>query len=104
MLKAGSVRGGWTAAWGVMALGAWAGRAPGDEAPTYERDIRPLFAKRCNVCHNGKNLDNLDVSAGLALDSYESAMAGTKEHKVIDAGHAATSVLFARLSDPDEEQ
>ena len=41
----------------------------GDEPPTYERDIRPLFAKRCTVCHNRKKLDDPDVSGGLALDS-----------------------------------
>ena len=104
MVKAGWIRTGWFAACWAMALGAWAGRAGADEPPTYEREIKPLFAKRCNVCHNKKNLDNEDVSAGLALDSYEAALAGTEEHKVIDAGHAATSELFTRLSDPDEDR
>ena len=81
----------------------WAA-GPGDEAPTYERDIGPLFARRCTVCHSRKNLDNADVSAGLALDSYEAVLAGTREHKVITPGKAAASALFERLNDPDEER
>jgi hypothetical protein len=50
--------------------------ALGDEAPTYERDIRPLLSKHCTICHSKKNLANADVSAGLALDSYEAVLAG----------------------------
>src|SRR4051794_17970880 len=103
----GSIRYGgsrWAAAWMVVALGAPAINAAGDESPTYERDIRPLFARRCNVCHSQKNLGNPDLSAGLALDSYEAALAGTEEHKVIEAGKADSSTLFQRLNDPDEER
>ena len=87
----------------VVALATATLAAPGDESPTYERDIRPLFARRCTVCHSRKNLGNADVSAGLALDSYEAAMAGTGDRRVIDAGKADASVLFQRLNDPDEE-
>jgi hypothetical protein len=88
----------------MLALGASAGTAIGDEVPTYERDIRPLFARRCTVCHSRKNLANDDVSAGLALDTYEAALAGTKGHKVIDAGKADASALFQRLIDDDEDR
>jgi hypothetical protein len=87
-----------------MTLGASALSARGDEPPTYERDIRPIFARRCNVCHSQKNLADEDISAGLALDTYESALAGTREHKVIAAGNAAASALAQRLDDPDEER
>src|SRR5258706_15383479 len=89
--------------WLVVALGSSTLGALDDEAPTYEREIRPLFARRCTVCHSRKNLGNTDVSAGLALDSYEAALAGTEAHKVIEAGKAEASELFKRLNDPDED-
>ena len=82
------------------------GRRPpsGEETPTFERDIRPLFAKRCSVCHNRKKLDDLDVSGGLALDTFEAALAGTREHPVIVPGKAAESELVRRLSVADEDE
>src|SRR4051812_1977912 len=76
--------------------------ARSDEPPTYERDIKPLFAKRCTVCHNRRKLDDLEVSAGLALDSFEAALAGTKEHKVITPGRSSESELWRRLNESDE--
>jgi WD40 repeat protein len=88
----------------LIAFGVWSGLALGDEAPTYERDIRPLLAKRCTVCHSKKNLDNVDISAGLAVDSYEAILAGTREHTVVAPGDAGGSPLFQRLADPDEER
>lgn len=97
-------RSGWPAAVLAVFLGAWAGIATGDEPPTYESDIRPLFAKRCTVCHSKKNLDQTEVSGRLALDSFEAALAGTRERKVVAAGDASASALYQRLVDPDEEQ
>ncbi len=88
----------------LLCLGTWSGVAVGDETPMYEGDIRPLFAKRCTVCHSKKNLDKADVSGGLALDSYEAALAGTREHKVVAAGKASASPLYQRLIDPDEDE
>ena len=49
-------------------LAAPAPAASGDEAPSFERDVRPLLAKRCAVCHNqkltsgGVSLADLDFS------------------------------------------
>jgi WD40 repeat protein len=78
--------------------------APDDDAPTYERDVRPLLARRCTVCHNRKKQNDLDVSGGLALETFEGAMAGTSEHRIVVPGKAAESELFRRLiaADPDE--
>jgi hypothetical protein len=88
----------------LVLLWAWPGMMVlGDEPPTYEREIRPLLKKRCTVCHSQKNLANADVSAGLALDSYETVLAGTKAHKVVAAGDSASSPLYLRLIDPDED-
>ncbi len=75
-----------------------------DETPTYERDVRPLLARRCLVCHNEKKREKLDVSAGLALDTFDAAMIGTKDHKIIQPGKASESSLYTRLIDEDEER
>src|SRR4051812_27798654 len=75
-----------------------------DEPPTYERDVKPLLSRRCTVCHNAKKLGDPDISAGLALDTFEAALAGTQNHKVVVAGKAAESELFRRLTDEDEDR
>ena len=79
-------------------------RAGAGDKPTYEREIKTLLAKRCNVCHNAAKLDQADISAGLALDSYDALLRGTKEHPVIVAGKAEASELFKRLTDTDEDR
>src|SRR5687767_10016980 len=75
----------------------------GEETPTYERDIKPLFSKRCTVCHNKKKLDDLDISGGLALDTFEAVLAGTKDEKVIVPGRSLESRLLKRLNEVDED-
>ena len=87
----------------VVSIAATSARAA-DEGPTYERDVKPLLVKRCTVCHNARKLDNLDVSAGLALDSYDAALQGTKDHRVVVAGKADASGLVTRLTDPDADR
>lgn len=82
----------------VLVPTAWS-----DETPTYERDIKPLFAKRCTVCHNKKKVGDLDISGGLALDSFEAAVAGTKARKVIVPGRSQESELLMRLNEDDED-
>ena len=71
--------------------------------PTYERDVKPVLVKRCTVCHNARKVDDPDTSGGLALDSYEQAIRGTKSHAVVVAGKAGESELVKRLADPDED-
>lgn len=75
-----------------------------DAPPTYERDVRPLFAKRCTVCHNVRKLDQPDISAELALDSFDATLKGLKDHLVVVAGNAGGSELISRLNDPDEDR
>ncbi|MDR3634458.1 MAG: hypothetical protein P4L84_11685 [Isosphaeraceae bacterium] len=75
-----------------------------DDLPTYERDIKPLFAQRCTVCHSAKKVDNAEISGGLALDSYDATVGGTKAHKVITPGKADSSELVRRLNDADEDR
>jgi WD40 repeat protein len=76
----------------------------GRAAPSFERDIKPLLAKRCTVCHRASKRDDSEVSGGLALDSFEAAIDGTKRHKVIVPGQSGKSELWHRLADSDDER
>jgi WD40 repeat protein len=73
-------------------------------SPTYERDIKPLFARRCTVCHRASKRDDPDISGGLALDSLEGILAGTPREKVVVPGQALGSELVRRLAERDEER
>jgi len=75
-----------------------------DGPPSFERDVKPLLVKRCTVCHNARKIDDPDISAGLALDSYEAAMRGVNGRAVVVPGKAAQSELVSRLSDADDDR
>jgi WD40 repeat protein len=77
--------------------------ARGAEPPTFEKDVRPILARRCTVCHNAKKVADLDVSGGLALDAYEHALKGTKQHAVVVPGRPAESELVRRLVANDDD-
>lgn len=73
-------------------------------SPTYERDVRPLLTQHCTVCHNAKKQGDLDVSGGLALDSLEAVLAGTKDRKIVVPGSATKSEIFLRCESQDEDE
>src|SRR5262249_13080977 len=54
------------------------------------------------ACHSARNLKEVEVSGGLALDSYE-AVVGNKGKHVIHRGKSADSALYQRLVTKDEE-
>ncbi len=56
----------------LVALTPIADAAP----PTYWQDVRPIMRKHCTVCHSEKNIKEVDVSAGLALDTLEAIKKG----------------------------
>lgn len=75
-------------------------------APTeidFNRDVRPILARRCLVCHGP---DQSTREAGLRLDVRESATAdrGDLGGPVIVPGDSASSLLIKRVSadDPDD--
>src|SRR5262249_48928846 len=72
-------------------------------APTYWQDVRPVLRKHCTVCHSAKNLEKLDVSGGLALDSLEGIKKGG-EIKVVTPGKASESRLIGILRHKDPSQ
>jgi len=45
--------------------------APGAEAVSFEKEIRPIFEKRCFACHNAQT-----SRSGLSLETVESVLAG----------------------------
>jgi hypothetical protein len=70
---------------------------------TYWQDVRPIFRKHCTVCHNTRNLTKVQVSAGLALDTYEGTKKGTKQ-PVFVAGNAEKSLLHEVLVTNDAKK
>jgi len=64
--------------------------------PTYWQDIRPIFRKHCTACHSAKHVRAVDVSGGLALDTYEATKKGSKQ-SVISSGQSAKSLLYELL-------
>ncbi len=67
--------------------------------PTYWQDIRPLMRKHCTVCHSQKTLSEPDVSAGLALDTYEAILKGHKD-PVVKKGKGDESLFISILRHP----
>lgn len=51
------------------AASAWP--PPAQDGPTYWQDIRPLLRKNCTYCHSARLLSSVDVSGGLALDTWQ---------------------------------
>lgn len=67
---------------------------------TYWQDIRPIFRSRCTACHSTKNVRELEVSGGLALDTFDATKKGAKR-PVIVAGNADKSLLYELLITTD---
>lgn len=67
---------------------------------TYWQDIRPIFRSRCTACHSTKNIRELDVSGGLALDTFDATKKGTKR-PVLVPGSADKSLLYELLITTD---
>lgn len=74
-----------------------------ESPPTYWEDIRPVFRKYCTVCHSAKNIKEVDVSGGLALDSYEAVLKSPKK-PVIIPGKSQQSLLVQLLMTTDEDR
>ncbi|HEV3085269.1 MAG TPA: c-type cytochrome domain-containing protein [Gemmataceae bacterium] len=71
--------------------------------PTYWQDVRPVFRKNCTACHSRRNIKDLEVSGGLALDSYAAVREGGKQ-AVIRPGKSSESLLIQRLTSSDDDK
>lgn len=89
---------------GVLWAACVASLSIADDAPTYERDVRPLLRTHCTICHNARKVDAIETSGGLALDSFDAIQRGLKERRVVQSGHAEESSLYRRLVEDDEEK
>src|SRR5512132_2958704 len=67
---------------------------------TYWQDIRPIFRKHCTACHSTKNAAKVEVSGGLALDTFEATKKGTKR-SVLTPGKSDKSLLYELLITKD---
>lgn len=63
------------------------------DAVVFEKDIEPIFANKCFVCHTGKELNGK-----LDLGTYDKLMKGGKHGAVIVPGKAAESLLYVLSS------
>src|SRR6478735_10599651 len=60
---------------------------------TYEKDVEPILANKCFVCHSGK-----EVNGKLDMGTYEKLMKGGKHGNPITAGKAHESLLYKLCS------
>ncbi|MBI2808329.1 MAG: hypothetical protein HYX68_25355 [Planctomycetes bacterium] len=67
---------------------------------TYWQDIRPVLRKHCIVCHSTRKLREVEVSGGLALDTFAAVMKGSK-HSVLTPGKSGKSLLHELLITTD---
>lgn len=76
----------------LLAAPAW--------AVDYQRDVRPILAQNCFLCHGP---DNADRQAGLRLDVREQAIAELESgNHAIVPGDADASELWTRVASTDE--
>src|SRR5262249_42529890 len=64
--------------------------------PAYWQDVRPLLRKHCTVCHSVRTIKEVDVSAGLALDSY-AAITKDPKKPIVVRGKAGGTEMIKRL-------
>jgi WD40 repeat protein len=65
----------------------------------YEKDVEPILANKCFVCHSGKELNGK-----LDLSSYDKLMKGGKHGTPIVAGKASESLLYKLSSRSQKPQ
>ncbi len=70
-----------------------------DPASFYAIRVNPILADKCLSCHNADK-----HKGGLRLDSYQNAMRGGKDGKVIQPGDIHKSDLFRRITLPPDNK
>jgi WD40 repeat protein len=78
----------------ALPVAAWAADPP---APTFERDVAPIFRERCCSCHNPDR-----KRGGLDLSSFSQTFAGGSSGEVVAPGDADASYLWQLVSHESE--
>lgn len=60
---------------------------------TFERDIKPIFDKSCVPCHSAEK-----PKGKLRLDTLDYTMKGSVDHKVVEPGNSAKSILVLNIA------
>jgi WD40 repeat protein len=71
--------------------------------PTYWQDIRPLLRRNCTVCHSARNLGELDVSGGRALDSYQAIRKGANR-PLLKPGNSDRSLIVRMVTSTNPDR
>ena len=82
---------------GLLVAAAAFGQAADPPAPTFERDIAPLFREKCCSCHNPDR-----KRGGLDLSSFAQVLAGGSSGEVVAPGDADASYLWQLVSHASE--
>ena len=64
----------------------------------FERDVQPIFAKRCLACHGPE-----EQVSGLRLDSPEANLKGSDSGPVVVPNSSGTSELMQRVSSKNKD-
>jgi len=76
---------------GLSALAGCSAEKP-DKPVSFQKDVYPILKTSCAECHTPPTGDGYQKS-GLAVDTYEGLMKGTKMGPVIIAGQSLNSTL-----------
>ena len=77
----------------IFAIIALSFLARAQDAPSFAKDVAPIFAANCAGCHGG----NMRMG-NLSLESYENLAKGGNHGKVIEAGKSGESRLFLMIT------
>ncbi len=77
-------------------------KPPKKPAVDFNRDVRPIFAQHCWVCH-GADKAALARTGNMKLDTFEGATADRGGHRAITPGKPAASVLLERVTAKDAD-
>lgn len=67
----------------------------------YEKDVMPIFQKKCSDCHSEKSDD---VKGGLRLDDPEAFLKRFAKNDVVIPGEWDASYLFVTITKPQREK
>src|SRR5260370_17561635 len=83
-------------------LGGAGGRAEGAPPVDFQRDVQPIFAEHCTLCHG---MDATDRKSGLRLDVRENALkGGDSGTPAIVPGKPEDSELIRRVTSTDAHE